>query len=260
MRQERRKMDPIVAALERIMKPPKVRSSHQYIEVHWLFEPLSTEFCDICHHLCRDNELLSEKATTLILQKVPDLEALRYHETNRICKGCLSRYVRISVKVQQYDRLTHRYRTILQKTYPFSMEELKRLTKLKEQKPSALQIRLKPNKREIQAEIKRRRYRYLRQLESWDRLNRLYEGYERQGQRGTKMKKSYVPKPTLQDVIDVIEGRAVPREPIDCSECTRAVCPVDCPRRALIERLMIFYQRKRVDVDEWDLSQYEDFP
>jgi len=212
--------------------------------------------CDICG---TSEKLVSEQATVMIMQQVPKIAMLRRNEWKQFCEDCLARFIRINARVMQYDRVKKQYRAIASRTYDFRIETLKKLIEMKSQKPSALQVKVNPKSRTITREFQRRRWFMLRNLSMKDNIDRLYEGYGRLRKPEAKPK-NLVEHIRIEDVVDVLVGRAKPRPAIDCKNCTKAVCPIDCVRRTRMVQLEIFMQKRKVSVDEYNLSQYEDFP
>jgi len=218
---------------------------------------LPEQVCDICGG---SEQLLSEGASMLMTRIIKQLTSLRNNETPVICLGCLQRFVKIRLIAMIYNPLKKRYEAVARKTIPFSVKKLQHYLRLKSQKPAALQIKLVPNGREIRREFRRRRYRLIRTLAIGSDIDRLYEGYGRP--KRPKLPKAIIKRPTVKDVFDVLTGKAKlrPEVTIGCGDCDKAVCPADCPKRALADQLIIFKKKKRVVVDEYQLSDYEDFP
>jgi len=229
--------DKIFDAIERMMAPPKITVKPEPVKLPKLV-------CGICG---QDRKLLKPEVVERLYKIVPKLRQCVEKDYNVICKTCLKDLLRIHVHVRGWHRIIK-----------FDLDVFRRLIELQKQKP-VLKIKVTVDYQRYREIVKRKWYRKFLELAQWDYANRIRDLHERQAQLRRRKKK---PKDLIkiEDVIDIIEGRAVPRPPISCEDCTRAVCPVDCPNYQKVMLVNRVFAKRRIDIDEWQLSDYEDFP
>ena len=240
-------MSKILRAIEEMLKPPKVKRKTKA-------KKFAARVCNLCHTA---EDLVGASVTQLVLKLIPDLKQLTSEPIEDICSDCLKRYVEIEFKVTMYDSLRKQTVVVYRDVKAFSQKNLVELLQVVRKLEERLhaKIRIRPS-RELRYETRRRlRYR-IRELASMDRINRLYEGFERM-QKPRKKRKVDL-KPSLQDIVDVVKGIKAPRPrvTIGCGDCENAVCPKDCPRYVLAKQLETFLGARNVPVDDYDLSQY----
>jgi len=259
------KKDKFLEAVERLLVPfrdvprelfeeEQRRRERERIEKHGEIPEVT---CDICRMY--DEAMLSENATKMMLQMVPWLQLIVEEIHEVICTHCLQRFVGIQARAMEYDPLKKRYVTIATKTYPCTLQNLEMLLRVKAQRPVALQLRLVPRKREIKREFQRRYWRETLRRARKDEVDRLYENIriDRRPTSGIQQLAKYlrevkeiVRRPSVEDVVKVLKGEAEWREPrIGCYGCKKAVCPKDCPRKAVMDYIA-YVRREYVEERE----------
>ena len=229
----------IFNAIEQMMTLPKPKTKPKPIK-------LPKHVCGICG---QSKHLLSPEFSENLFKLVPKFKQLFDAGSDyRVCKTCLRELLKIHVRVRNYRRVVK-----------MDIKLFRKLAILKAKYGNMLHIEVSVDYQRYRDIVRRKIYRRYAQLASWDFVNRIRELHERQAQL-RKQRRQPKDLISVEDVIDIVEGRAVERPPTSCRDCTRAVCPKDCPYLQMAVMLLRFKGSNRIDIDEYQLSDYEDFP
>lgn len=239
-------IEKILEAIEKLMQPPKAEP------------PKPREFAPVVCNICHTAENLEPASVTeVFLRLVPKIKELAREPIEHICDDCLQRFINVKAVFTFYNPMTKRTTVIARQTFPLNKKLIEQFIEQVKQLPEHVKYKVMfTASKELKSEIRRRRRQKLTELVIGDRINRLYEGFERP-KKPTKRKR-FDFTPSIEDIVSVIKGEKMPRPKvtIGCGDCEKAVCPKDCPRYALAKQLEIFKGTKLVLTDDYDLSQY----